>query len=91
MARSLSRLERKIDTSKVDAHTFRNVVRLANFIRSHGFPCRVVQGRKVGSKLMLRCAMLFGCDPSSPLARKFPYTIEMVRPNMTAVREWLGY
>lgn len=91
MARTTTRLERfLIDyTAATGQHTNR-IVRLAEFVRSHGHPCRIVQGRKTGC-LALRCASSFGCDPSLPQAKRSSYRIELVRPNIQDVRDWLGY
>lgn len=55
--------------------------RLASFIREHGHPCRVQADGTI------RAAVAFG----SLTYKGFRFEVETVQPNMSAVREFLGY
>lgn len=57
---------------------------LARFVRSHGNPCRVVEG-KTGYRL--RCALAF----SSETYNGFRWQVEEIPATLKAAREWLGY
>jgi hypothetical protein len=68
-----------------------HIATLAALVRQHGHPCRIVVGRKTG-RVMLRAGMPMGYDRSAiKCNQRNSWRIELVRPDLVSVREWLGY